>query len=195
MESKTIITKEQIINASREVFRRLGYSAVTMADIAEAAGMGRSSLYYYFKNKDEVLYAVFTVESSEILDKAKNKIKSTKSFYDNFLAFDRERLSLLGKLTHEFKILLNDIRKNPIILYAIKNINFNKEFDIYRQMLSWGLLRNDIAPVTIEDLHFLITNMIHALKGLEQEIILFGKMEELTSRLEWVASIISKGLK
>lgn len=195
METKSQITKEHILILSKEVFQRMGYTAVTMADIATATQMGRSSLYYYFKNKEEFFFAVAYHIFSEILDKAKSKIKSNQSFYDNFLAFNKERLNLLKNLAKSFEILLNDVRENPNILYSIRNVHMEKEFDIYKQILVWGLKRHDIAPISPEDLNFFITNLIHAFKGLEQEIFLQRKVDELMSRLEWVTSILSKGLK
>jgi AcrR family transcriptional regulator len=36
------------------VFRRLGYHRTRMADIAQAAGIGKGTLYEYFRNKEEI---------------------------------------------------------------------------------------------------------------------------------------------
>lgn len=195
MESKNIVTREQIIAASKDVFTHLGYNDVTMANIATAANMGRSSLYYYFKNKEEVFIAVAAYEFNMILEQAQTKIKASHDFYDNFLAFNKERLTLLSNLKNESQSILNDMRQNYNILYALRNITFEKEFEIYKQMLIWGMRRNEISIISAENLKFLITNMIYAFKGMEQEIFLFGKIEELTNRLEWITSIVSKGLK
>lgn len=195
MESKTDLIKKQIVSTSRDVFKKLGYTIVTMANIAEACDMGRSSLYYYFRNKDEVFFDVAAVEFSSILEKAKTKTKATQSFYDNFLGFNKERLTRLSELVNEFQNMLQDIRENPNILYFTRKICFEKEYEIYKQILVWGMKRHDIATISSEDLHFLTTNIIYAFKGLEQEVLLFGKIEELTNRLDWVTSIFSKGLK
>ncbi|WP_447639748.1 MULTISPECIES: TetR/AcrR family transcriptional regulator [Chitinophagaceae] len=195
MESKTAIARAQIIKASRDVFQALGYNNVTMSHIATAVDMGRSSLYYYFKNKEEVFVALCSIEFSAVLDKAKTKMKATQSFYDNFLFFNKERLTSLNYLANDFQNLLDDIRENPSILHVVRKTTFKKEYEIFRQMLVWGIKRHDIASISAEDLDFLTTNIIYALKGLEQEFFLFGNIEDLTNRLDWVTSIISKGLK
>ncbi len=44
----------QIGSAAITVFRRLGYHNARMADIADAAGVGKGTLYEYFRNKDEI---------------------------------------------------------------------------------------------------------------------------------------------
>jgi len=41
--------------AAIAVFRRRGYHATRMADIAEEAGTGKGTIYEYFRNKDEIL--------------------------------------------------------------------------------------------------------------------------------------------
>jgi TetR/AcrR family transcriptional repressor of nem operon len=45
----------RIGSAAITVFRKLGYHDARMADIAEAAGMGKGTLYEYFPNKEEIL--------------------------------------------------------------------------------------------------------------------------------------------
>jgi AcrR family transcriptional regulator len=45
----------RIGSAAITVFRKLGYHDARMADIAEAAGIGKGTLYEYFRNKDEIL--------------------------------------------------------------------------------------------------------------------------------------------
>lgn len=41
-----------------EVFSQKGYYNTNLKDIAKAAGMGRTSLYTYFRNKDEIYYYI-----------------------------------------------------------------------------------------------------------------------------------------
>ena len=48
-------TREHLIDVSREVFARLGYSATTHADLAAAAGIGRTTFYEYFESKEDLL--------------------------------------------------------------------------------------------------------------------------------------------
>jgi len=45
---------ERIGSAAIGVFRRLGYHGTRMEDIARAAGVGKGTLYEYFRNKDEI---------------------------------------------------------------------------------------------------------------------------------------------
>ncbi|WP_165044870.1 TetR/AcrR family transcriptional regulator [Adlercreutzia sp. ZJ138] len=47
-----------ILNAAIELFAKQGYQATTMSQIAEAAGYNQSSLYYWYKRKEDLLNAI-----------------------------------------------------------------------------------------------------------------------------------------
>lgn len=47
--------RAQMIQAATMLFKEKGFGATTLNDIAEAVGIDRASLYYYFDNKEELL--------------------------------------------------------------------------------------------------------------------------------------------
>jgi AcrR family transcriptional regulator len=50
--------KQQILEIAKDVFARRGVREANVADICEAAKIGRGTLYQYFENKTDVLRAV-----------------------------------------------------------------------------------------------------------------------------------------
>src|SRR5262249_26095754 len=46
-----------ILKAAANAVRRLGYNGATVEEIASALHMKKGNLYYYFKNKEEILFA------------------------------------------------------------------------------------------------------------------------------------------
>lgn len=50
--------REEIVAAATKLFARRGIAATTMAEIAEAAGLAASSLYYWFRSKQQILEVV-----------------------------------------------------------------------------------------------------------------------------------------
>ena len=48
--------KEQILTSAIEIINRRGYSGTTMEEIAAELLMTKGSLYYYFKNKSDLMY-------------------------------------------------------------------------------------------------------------------------------------------
>src|SRR5215467_14601783 len=50
-------TRVDILKSAAAAFRRLGYHGATVEEIAAALHMKKGNLYYYFKNKEEMLFA------------------------------------------------------------------------------------------------------------------------------------------
>jgi TetR/AcrR family fatty acid metabolism transcriptional regulator len=53
-------TRERILQAATEVFARRGFHGARVADIAELAGIAYGLVYHHFRNKDDILAAIFS---------------------------------------------------------------------------------------------------------------------------------------
>ncbi|HEY2706023.1 MAG TPA: TetR/AcrR family transcriptional regulator [Candidatus Dormibacteraeota bacterium] len=56
---RSVRTRERIVAAATEVFARRGLHGARVADIAEAAGIAYGLVYHHFRNKEEILAAIF----------------------------------------------------------------------------------------------------------------------------------------
>ncbi|WP_411887024.1 TetR/AcrR family transcriptional regulator [Hydrocarboniphaga effusa] len=54
--------RAEILDAARKLFMEVGYDATSMAAIATSAGVSANTIYWYFKDKDELLIAVLDTE-------------------------------------------------------------------------------------------------------------------------------------
>src|SRR6186713_3193829 len=50
-------TRVEILKSAAKAFRKLGYHGATVEEIASALHMKKGNLYYYFRNKEEILFA------------------------------------------------------------------------------------------------------------------------------------------
>src|SRR3954471_6367360 len=60
-------TRIEIMKSAAKAFRRLGYHGATVEQIAAALQMNKSNLYYYFKNKEEILFACHQYSLDQLL--------------------------------------------------------------------------------------------------------------------------------
>lgn len=86
-----IDVKEKIVNAALMTFSKYGYDGTRMDDVAEAAKVSKGRLYLYFKNKEELFYAISERNIAELkqqlstLFTGKENLKSgSENFYENF---------------------------------------------------------------------------------------------------------------
>jgi AcrR family transcriptional regulator len=69
-------TRELLVEAARQLFAKKGAENVTMNDIARASHKGRRTIYTYFKNKEDLYWAVAETELdrlSDMMQQAANK--------------------------------------------------------------------------------------------------------------------------
>ena len=64
--------RKEIFDASVHLFLEKGFHETSMREIAKAAGVGKSTLYDYFKSKDEILVSYFEDEIQKITTNAQN---------------------------------------------------------------------------------------------------------------------------
>ena len=86
-----IDVKEKIVNAALITFSKYGYDRTRMDDVAGAAKVSKGRLYLYFKNKEELFYAISERNITELkqqlstLFTGKENLKSSsENFYENF---------------------------------------------------------------------------------------------------------------
>ena len=58
-KKEALQTTESLLDAALDVFLDKGYSATTLQDIAEHAGVTRGALYWHFKGKEDVYRGLF----------------------------------------------------------------------------------------------------------------------------------------
>lgn len=67
--------RQQIIDVATSLFRQKGYYATSLDDIADAIGFTKPAIYYYFKSKDDILYAIV----DEIVNQGLERIQAVAS--------------------------------------------------------------------------------------------------------------------
>ena len=62
------MTRVEILKSAAAAFRKLGYHGATVEQIAAALHMKKGNLYYYFKNKEEMLFACHQYSLDRLLE-------------------------------------------------------------------------------------------------------------------------------
>ncbi len=67
--------REQILQTASRIFREKTYHGTSLHDIADAVGMLKGSLYYYFNSKEEILGSI-VMEALAVIDRRLAEIAS-----------------------------------------------------------------------------------------------------------------------
>lgn len=68
---------QEILAAARKLLEQRGLEAMTMDEIATAAGVAKGTLYLYFQNKDDLIQAMITQVGENILRDVESSLKAS----------------------------------------------------------------------------------------------------------------------
>jgi TetR/AcrR family transcriptional regulator, fatty acid metabolism regulator protein len=69
-KKNTAVRKEEIVQAALKVIGRKGTGALTIAAIAEAAGMSEANIYRHFEGKEDIYFALADFIGTHVMGKA-----------------------------------------------------------------------------------------------------------------------------
>jgi TetR/AcrR family transcriptional regulator, cholesterol catabolism regulator len=88
--------RKKLLTISGRFFWQKGYLATSIDDIAKAAKMNKASIYYYFKNKADILYELASATMQALIDQALPIMHSNLPPEEKLEAFVLKHLIHLG---------------------------------------------------------------------------------------------------
>lgn len=150
-------TRQKIIDAARRVFFERGVTKSTLEGIAVAAGVTRGAVYWHFKNKTELFFAMREQAVLPLIDRIDDALldetfedpldgiehalyRMVQDFKGDKVAWEVFRIaSLRCEYVDEFAPILDQFKK-----YHAKRID--KFTTAYRRAKGKGTLRADVDP-------------------------------------------------
>ena len=186
-------TKDVLIDVARTLFATKGYANTSMNDIANAANKGRRTLYTYFKNKDEVFYAVIRAETLTLRDYFKQLLTNpAKSPMDRltdyiYVLLDAVRDIVIrnGGLTAEF------FQNQNLVERVRRRLDFS-ERNYLRALLEEG---KTAGTIDVVDPAFAALVLQSALKGMELPYIRGEFALEIAKKKNLLLDFLKKGFE
>jgi AcrR family transcriptional regulator len=150
------LTEGRIMEAAREVFIRHGFDGTTMQQIADEAGMNKSLLHYYFRNKEKLFETVFAYAFRQFVPQIQDIMVSQASITDKIERIISEYMDLLLKNEILPAFILHEINRDPDRLYKImQETGLNP--DMFMKGMKAEMEQHKIRPM---DPRHLIVNML-----------------------------------
>lgn len=165
-------TRQEIVDAARRVFHECGVSRTSLEKIASVAGVTRGAVYWHFKNKAELFFAIIDdsnqtfEELDEILlsDSFENPLDAVEQTLLGFFEIlsthptiqrTFEIMSLRCEYVDEFASVLEEVNK-PCDEFLIKLRT------VYARAAERGYLRAGLdADATAYDTHAFVTGIFN----------------------------------
>lgn len=159
--------KDLILNAARELLSKNGFAKTTLDDIANAIGMKKSSIYYYYNSKEALLEDVINKEGEKYCLLIDNALNNNSSILDILIEYETAKFNYVNetvKLQQVSTDVLIEIKK--IMFDRIKMIR-QKELDMLKTILDKSVKKKEIKKCDTVKVAELILTISEALRHRE----------------------------
>jgi len=195
---KSTLKRTQIISAAKICFAQFGYDKTTLDDIGKRMGLNKSSLYYYFKNKEEIFTAVVLEEADNIVEELQSEIESKVSPEERIQFYMRKRLGYYKKILSLHQLSAESLRQiQPGFHQLYSNILLREITFIQKQIL---LIDNNIPEAQAKKIAELI---IISADGIKHDEILYNNPDifkepdylRIETNIEFLISLVLQGVR
>ncbi len=168
MAVQSKVKYRRLMEKAKELFIQFGYKAVSMDQIAEAAGISKATIYNYFPSKEELFVKVMlniADEAYKDLDNHLNNTDGAIAKIDVLINFSMEKLNQFSLAFYR------DIMTNPYITSKIMAIKKQKAREIFENIIKTGIKNGEIRDVDVEFLVTLLNIMIDGILNNFSDII------------------------
>jgi len=185
-------TRHTILTVAYDVFASRGISNTTMEDVAKASGLGRRTIYTYFKTREELLHAIIKKEI-EIIIKQLNAVLNLKiSPEKKFSRFIGIHMNTIQHLITKNKLLKIEFLKR-----SDRIENYRKDIDLHEKECLTRIFKEGAQSgvFIMVDYENTAGITLTTLKGLEQYFILNNFGKSCQSLLKLWQNILFGGIK
>jgi AcrR family transcriptional regulator len=191
IQDSTKDARESIIEAGREIFARYGFKKTTMDDIARAVRKGKSSLYHYFKSKEEVFGAVVEKEAAELKAELLQAIHNQPTPQRKLRAYVLTRIEAFQRFANLYSAFQEEYPESCNFLGEIRDRYDEYELGLYREILQEGVVS---GVFEIGDLDLTAYAMVIAAKGLEYHWAMEKNHQLITRSIDSLLEVFFHGI-
>jgi AcrR family transcriptional regulator len=101
--------KERIKESALKLFSERGYRGTSVREIAEMAGVTKPTIYYHFKDKENLFETILKGELSELIKSVEGKISLAQTLEGKFLGFAQGYLEYFKSRQEVVKVILGEL--------------------------------------------------------------------------------------
>lgn len=137
-----------IITAAIKVYAEKGMHGIRIADVAKKAKVSYGLVYHYFKNKEDVLNAIFTKSINIFLKAIENAAIQERSLEEKLASITTFLFNTCKEFPEFMYVIMFEVIWTPRFLETRNFISFTKAFTTFEKMLieykQKGVLKKDI---------------------------------------------------
>ena len=195
MVIKDEIVRADILKAAEKLFQQFGLRKTTMEDIAKALGKGKSTLYYYYTNKEEIFDAVVMKEMWEVFDTTEKAVELAFTAAQKLKAFAITKMEALQQKSNLYQIVTGEIKENHRCFETARREYRQEEAKLITSILKHGIEAGEFNEEVEQDIDVLPIIIVGAFAGLGRDIFTKNQIPGIENRIDSIVNILVNGLR
>lgn len=198
--SKRELVKEKIGKAAMLCFEKYGLDKTTLGDIAKSIGLNKASLYYYYKNKEDIFIEVGLKEGEDYIASLQQKALLKKGIENQVWFYMHSRFNYYKNILNMNRVSVETLNKILPRFFELYDALMKKEKKFLTQLVTDAVENGELTKTKAADIADVLINISDALKhSIEQKAILKGESNvdytQSINDMKFLVSLIFKGLK
>ncbi|MGB9642649.1 MAG: TetR/AcrR family transcriptional regulator [Candidatus Ratteibacteria bacterium] len=184
--------RKTIIEAASKIIGKKGYSLTTVDEITAKSGIGKGTFYIYFKNKDDLFYAIIEENFNQFLVDVKTTIEKIDDFFEKIRKVIEMYLSHHEKNYFLFKILIQEkpsIKKGEFMKFW--NTFFSR-WDFLKKEISEQIKAGTLQNLESDDVMYSLLGILH---GNIHRWLLSGREYSMVKKTDIVYQMFVNGIR
>lgn len=198
---KDISAEQKILEAAKYIFFDKGLAGARMQDIADAAGINKALLHYYFRSKEKLFENIFTEATQNLFPKLNSILESEQPVFEKIEMICIEYINQLQRVPYLPMFILSEASRQPDIFLKKIWSKHKPPLKAFVEMIETAIKQGKIKPVNPLQLLMNILSLSifpFVAKPLFQQITTISKKEFETmieERKKIVPQIIIQSIK
>ncbi|AKL98358.1 TetR/AcrR family transcriptional regulator [Endomicrobium proavitum] len=183
--------KNSILAAASKRFARYGFYKTTIEDIASDLNKVKSSLYYYFKTKEEIFKAVMEAELEEFAGALRESVEKESSPKEKLRVFICSHLKIFLKLMQGYCTLSEIYFSKHETVEDLRNVFDKREIALVEKIIEDGNKNKEFNAAEPRSCAYVI---LTAIKGAEQQYFENKNSKNTLTLSKTLADILVRGI-
>lgn len=185
---------KDILAVSGNLFRQFGFKKTTVEDIAKEIGRRKSSLYYYYKSKEEIFEAVVNEEMHRFFRQIQRSVAQAVGARQKLLMYCRAKFHHLALLCNLNGVLKNDTHEIQCIATPLRHKFDTTQVALVREILQEGVASNEFKTMSGGEMDSFAYIIVSSVRGLESPLVLNKQEPDLNTRIESIVALMVEGI-
>lgn len=194
------MVKQKIGQGAMQCFAKYGLEKTTLDDIAKTIGLNKASLYYYYKNKEDIFLEVAVGEGKQFINNLQEKVMQKKGMENRVQFYLQERVQYYMHVLNKNKVSTETLNKILPRFFELIEGMMKEEIKFLGSIIKEGMKAGEIIKTDADKLSSSLINMSDSLKhSVEQHALLKGESEAdytlSLQEMKFLVQLIFNGLK